>query len=116
MTKYCFDIDGTICTNTEGDYESAEPLAHAVDLVNELYSQGHSIILQTARGSVTKIDWRATTERQLKDWRVNYHELYFSKPSADVYVDDKAISAHSWHRERVDPLAILEMHKNKVET
>ena len=22
---YCFDIDGTICTNTDGDYEKAKP-------------------------------------------------------------------------------------------
>ena len=25
MKRYCFDIDGTICTNTWGEYEDAEP-------------------------------------------------------------------------------------------
>ena len=24
--KYVFDIDGTICTNTYGDYDDAQPL------------------------------------------------------------------------------------------
>ena len=89
---YCFDIDGTICTKTEGDYERAEPYHEAISRVNALYDAGHRIILYTARGSTTGIDWRRLTEQQLQTWRVRYHELRFGKPKADIFVDDKAIN------------------------
>ena len=46
----------------------------------------------TARGYVTKIDWRELTLNQLEEWNVKYHELILGKPNADVYVDDKAIN------------------------
>jgi hypothetical protein len=111
MTVYCFDIDGTICTNTEGDYENAKPFPDAITLINSLHRQGNRIILQTARGFTTKIDWRAVTENQLKEWGLNYHELYFSKPTADVYIDDKAINAYKWHNCQLDPFTILESCK-----
>lgn len=93
---YCFDIDGTLCTNTEGAYESAEPLPSMIEQVNALYAANHRIILFTARGSTTGIDWRAVTERQMKTWGVRYHELHFGKPTADVYVDDKAVNVRDW--------------------
>jgi len=96
---YCFDIDGTLCTNTEGDYEAAEPYPDVIAEVNRLYEAGHTILLLTARGSATGIDWRVTTERQMTAWGVRYHTLSFGKPSADVYVDDKAINALTWHRD-----------------
>ena len=91
--KYCIDIDGTICTNTCGKYEEAEPIPEAIAKVNALYDEGHSIILFTARGTTTQIDWRATTEKQLNQWKVKYHKLIFGKPEADIFIDDRAISA-----------------------
>jgi ribonucleotide monophosphatase NagD (HAD superfamily) len=93
---YCFDIDGTLCTNTEGDYESARPMAEAIARLNVLFDAKHKIILFTARGSTTGIDWRATTERQMKEWGVRYHELHLGKPTADIYIDDKAINIKDW--------------------
>ncbi|MGE5467644.1 MAG: hypothetical protein ACM3Y9_09500 [Ignavibacteria bacterium] len=97
--SYCFDIDGTLCTNTEGDYESAEPYPDVIAEVNRLYDAGHTILLLTARGSATGIDWRPVTERQMTDWGVRYHALFFGKPSADIYVDDKAVNALTWRRD-----------------
>ena len=44
-----------------------------------------------ARGFVTKIEWYKKTEIQLKKWGVKYHQLFFSKPHADLYTDDKGI-------------------------
>lgn len=95
---YCFDIDGTLCTNTDGDYEKAQPAQPVIDRVNALYANGHRILLQTARGATTGIDWRAATERQLAAWGVKYHALYFGKPTADLYVDDKAVNISEWMR------------------
>jgi hypothetical protein len=95
---YCFDIDGTLCTNTWGDYLNAEPFQDVISQVNRLYSLGHRIILYTARGATTGIDWHKDTARQMADWKVQYHSLHMGKPGADIYVDDKAINISDWRR------------------
>ena len=61
MTVYCFDIDGTICANTDGDYEHATLFKEVVGKINRLYDSGHKIIFYTARGSTTGIDWYDVT-------------------------------------------------------
>jgi len=96
MTVYCFDIDGTICTNTDGDYEQAVPFKEVIEKVNRLYDKGHKIIFFTGRGSTTGIDWYDLTKKQLKDWQVKYHKLIMGKPHADLYIDDKAINTVEW--------------------
>ena len=93
---YCFDIDGTLCSQTDGRYEEAVPFPRRIAVVNELYATGHTIKLFTARGTTTGINWRELTERQLSDWQVKYHELLFGKPEADVFVDDRAFNADAW--------------------
>ena len=93
---YCIDIDGTLCTNTEGEYEKAEPLPKRIEMANQLYDLGHHIILYTARGSTTGLDWRSLTERQMLEWGVQYHELILGKPTADIYIDDKALHVNDW--------------------
>jgi len=98
---YCFDIDGTLCTNTDGAYEMARAWPDVITRINALYDAGHRIILYTARGTTTGIDWRARTEAQLSAWGVRYHDLVFGKPTADVYVDDKAVNADVWRREGI---------------
>jgi hypothetical protein len=97
---WCFDIDGTICSNTHGDYDAAQPFPAVIAAINRLFDSGAHILLFTARGSQTGIDWRARTEAQLRRWGVRYHELRFGKPQADVYVDDRGISAEEFsHRQ-----------------
>lgn len=96
---YCFDIDGTLCANTDGDYERAEPDFRVISRVNSLYESGHKILLYTARGATTGIDWRGLTEGQLGSWGLKYHALYMGKPTADLYIDDKAINLRDWAAE-----------------
>jgi len=93
---YCFDIDGTLCTNTNGEYEKAEPYPDIIARVNALYRSGHRIVLNTARGSTTGMDWRELTQDQLRSWGVTYHELLLGKPAADIYIDDKAMDVRAW--------------------
>ena len=93
---YCFDIDGTICTNTDGDYEKAKPFLDVVAEVNRLYYTENRILLNTARGGTTGTDWTDVTKGQLKKWGVHYHELIMAKPTADVFIDDRAINAVAW--------------------
>ena len=87
--KIIVDIDQTICSFTNGDYEQAEPLIENIKIINELYND-HEIIYWTARGTETGIDWRKITEKQFKEWGVKYHELKFGKPNA-LFIDDKSL-------------------------
>lgn len=96
MKTYCFDIDGTICTQNSTEYDSASPFLDRIDKINNLYDEGNKIIFYTARGFVTGIDWEIVTKKQLKKWNVKYHELYFGKPAADVYIDDKHKDIFEW--------------------
>jgi len=94
---YVFDIDGTICSNSYGDYEKAEPYCERIDHINKLYDSGNTIIFHTARGmGRTKNNpvesnklFYELTEKQLIGWGVKYHKLFLGKPSGDIYIDDK---------------------------
>ena len=97
MTVYVFDIDGTICTNTFGEYNKATPFKERIEGINFLYDKGHTIKMFTARGSTTSKNWTDLTKMQLKKWGVKYHELIMNKkPHAHMYIDDKSINAFSF--------------------
>lgn len=76
----------------DNDYKLAKPKPETVELINYLYEQGHTIIINTARGFVTGIDWKELTIEQFRKAGLKYHRLYFTKPAADFYIDDKNIS------------------------
>ena len=98
---YCFDLDGTLCTlevdgmkeGKEKDvlqYNNAVPIVDRIKIVNSLYDDGHKIIIETARGTTSKIDWYEDTKKQLDGWGLKYHELRTGiKQCADIYIDDK---------------------------
>ena len=97
---YCFDIDGVLCSDTRGEYPKAVSDKVVISKLNSLYDAGNTIILYTARGSTTGIDWRELTEKQLKGWGVKYHNLIMGRPGADVYIDDKCIKVSEWGKEK----------------
>ena len=94
---YVFDIDGTICTITDGSYENAMPIQSRIDKINRLYDDGNTIIFQTARGmgrnknnrDLAISQFYDMTFKQLVSWSVKFHELHLGKPAGDLYVDDK---------------------------
>lgn len=87
---FVFDIDGVVAQLDETlQYDRELPLNKTIHIINRLYYMGNEIILFTARGYKTGIDWREVTERQMQDWGVCYHQLKFGKPAATFYVDDK---------------------------
>lgn len=91
------DIDNTICkTKDTTDYNKSKPIKKNINKANRLYNQGNIIVYWTARGSVTGINWRKETEKQLKDWGVKYHELKMDKPYYDLFIDDKNINTKDW--------------------
>jgi histidinol phosphatase-like enzyme len=95
--KYVFDLDGTLCTSTDGDYASASPILERIKKVNSLYESGNRIVILTARGMGRTSDnsqeasrlFESLTREQLNEWGVKYHALVMGKPAGDVYVDDK---------------------------
>ncbi len=96
MKTYVFDIDGTICSNTNGKYELASPYYERIDFINDLYKKGNTIKYFTARGTTTGIDWHDLTKKQLNEWGAFYHELILGKPQGDIYVDDKGFNCNNW--------------------
>ena len=94
---YCFDIDGCLGEEKIGDCLNAKPNNRRISEVNSLYRKGATIYLMTSRGMVSnnndqvKADkeMRTATEKQLKEWGVEYHQLFFGKPRAKYYIDDR---------------------------
>lgn len=90
IKTYAFDLDGTLCTLTDGKYESAEPFLDRIVHVNNLFEEGHTILIFTARGATSQRDLRDFTVGQLSAWGVKFHDLIMGKPHFDLLVDDKA--------------------------
>lgn len=93
---YAFDLDGTLCTNTQGDYENAAPFPKRISHVNHLRELGNVILIFTARGATSGRDLRELTEGQLRKWGVKYDRLVLGKPHFDVLIDDKAVSSAAY--------------------
>ena len=92
--RYCFDIDGTICTPgtcRECQYEGATPKKDRIKVINKLYDEGNTIVYWTARGSRKQIDWTELTAKQLAEWGVKYNELRVDKPFYDLFIEDKSL-------------------------
>ena len=96
---YVIDIDGTICSNTNGNYEDAKPIVDRIKVINKLYDEGNRIIFLTARGmgrysnnrSLAESEFWTFTRKQLEGWGIKFHHLLLGKPSGDIYIDDKGI-------------------------
>lgn len=87
--RFVFDIDGVIAVKRDDlSYDKAEPNEKMIRIINQLYDWGNEIILFTARGYVTGINWYPVTKASMDKWGVKYHELLMGKPNADFYVDD----------------------------
>ena len=76
------------------------PFRDRINKINQLYSEGNTIIFQTARGmgrsknspAFAYAKFFELTQDQLKKWGVKYHSLFLGKPAGDIYVDDKGIN------------------------
>jgi carbamoyl-phosphate synthase large subunit len=88
------DLDGTIVTTKNNEYEYAQPKKEMIDKINKLYNEGHTIIIRTGRGSKSGKDWTDLTIQQLREWGVKYHTLIMDrcKPECDWIIDDKNMS------------------------
>ena len=96
-TTFCFDIDGTICKTSKGDYKKSKPIKKIIELINKLYDKGHHIIFYTSRfnqkynfdkNKINRVGY-SFTKKQLNTWGVKYHKLLMMKPDYDFIIDDK---------------------------
>lgn len=104
--RICIDLDGVIC-NLKKDgqtYEELEPVTGAQEKLNELKQNGHYIIINTARhmktcsGNLGAVNARISliTLKWLEKFNIQYDEIYFGKPYADIYIDDNAFRFTEW--------------------
>ena len=115
MTRWCFDLDNTLVRTQGSDYENSTPIETAIKKVQAYKRRGDHIIIMTARGSGSKVDWREFTENQLKDFGIPYDQLIVGlKPGGvDVFVDDKAINALDWLADEERALSRVETKEHK---
>lgn len=97
--RIAIDLDDTIlhCKAADEEYGNEKPQARAIEILKRWKAQGHYIIIHTARnartceGNLGKILARQglTTLQWLEDNEVPYDEIWWSKPHADIFIDDK---------------------------
>lgn len=90
------DIDETICFYPGiRKYNLATPNNENIAKINKLYDEGWKIVYWTARGSMSGINFKEFTIKQLNDWGCKYHDVITGtssnpKPFYDMIIDDKA--------------------------
>jgi len=105
---FCIDIDGVLSKKLKwsvGDSYlrlramllNIEPNIKAIIKVNQLFDDGNTIILNTAR---IWHDYNPTVE-WLKKHGIKYHTLIMAKPLADFYIDDKNKSVEEFLSENI---------------
>jgi len=102
--RICFDLDNTLVTypTIVGDYSTVKPITKNITLLKNLKDDGHEIIIYTARrmkthnGNIGKVikDIASVTIDTLERLNIDYDELIFGKPIADIYIDDRAINPY----------------------
>lgn len=102
MKTYVFDLDHTLCDTKKDDngrwlYFESIPFLDRIQKVNQLWEEGHTIIIETARGCDSKINHYEKTFDQLRSWGLKFHQLRVGvKFGADYYVDDKAVNSEDF--------------------
>ncbi|MBI3837572.1 MAG: capsular biosynthesis protein [Planctomycetia bacterium] len=104
--RICIDLDGVVCRLREPsqDYADLEPVPGAVEKLRQLRAAGHYIIIATARhmktcdGNVGQAIARqgGVTFEWLARHGIEYDEIHFGKPHAQIYIDDNALRFESW--------------------
>lgn len=122
--RICIDLDGVICELRRPDqsYADLEPLPGAVERLRSLRAAGHYVILHTARhmktcqGNVGLVVARQglVTLEWLERHGVEYDEIHFGKPHADVYIDDNALRFTSWDEIDGDGGGLPRSHESTV--
>ena len=93
------DLDNTLCTTNNSDYENSKPIIERINKVNQLKKEGNYITIWTARGNTSGIDHINLTKQQLNKWDIHYDNLILGKPSYDLYIDDKSVNVNEYWKQ-----------------
>ena len=103
--RVCFDLDNTLVipSSIKGDYINVKPYQRNIELCQLMKNLGCTIIIYTARrmkthkGNVGKVTAEISriTFDTLDKFNIPYDEVYFGKPYADLYIDDKGYNPYS---------------------
>lgn len=88
VDQYVVDLDGTLVTETHGQYSLAQPIHENINKINGLYKQGARIIIHSARGmkrynnDVAEVykQYYEMTINQLHKFGILYTTLMLGKP------------------------------------
>lgn len=104
--RIVFDLDDTICRTQNRDYVNSSEISAVVSKMREMRKTlpDVEIIVHTSRGmascngdvSAAEAKNRPTVEEWLAKHGVKVDEIIFGKPLADLYVDDKAMTAEDF--------------------
>lgn len=110
-----FDIDGTICSQSNPDYENAVPFQEKIDIVNTLFDRGYIINFFTSRymgrtnsniKKVYEIGYDFTFN-QLQGWNIKFHNLFMGKPLYDIFIDDKCLDyKDNWENHLIQKIKV----------
>ena len=97
MKKFCFDLDGVICSTKNNNYKQSRPKKDVIKIINQLYKKNY-ILIYTARymgrsnnnEKLAKKRGYQFTLNQIKKWGLKFDKLKTGKPSYDVIIDDKS--------------------------
>lgn len=118
--RICIDLDGTICTIKKPDetYADVKVQPGAKEFIDSLKADGHTIIINTARnmqtqghnvGKVLKNVGKITLD-WLEENKIQYDEIFFGKPNADITIDDRVMKFEDWRK--MDKNQVLKMGKD----
>jgi capsule biosynthesis phosphatase len=121
VRRIAIDLDGTICPIKQPNqsYADLKPLNGAVEGIRNLRSAGYVVLIVTARnmatceGNVGKVmkNVGLLTLSWLAEHGVEYDEIYFGKPNADLYIDDRAMRFSSWADIQVETIEREARHR-----
>ena len=110
--KIVFDLDDTICRTKNRDYANSSEISAVVSKIKEIRDRlpGTEIVIHTSRGMAScngdveaaEKKNRPTIENWLKEHGIEVDEIIFGKPLADIYVDDKAMTALDFGEAEID--------------
>jgi len=110
-----FDVDDVLCFRDETlpvestigpkKYEGCRPNPDKIQLLNDCYDEGYTIVLYTSRGmgqfkgdgKQCEKELREVTIRLLDEWGAKYHQIVFGKIHFDLLIDDKVRNSENTH-------------------
>lgn len=123
--RICIDLDGVICELKKPgqSYADLQPMPGAIEKLRGLKAAGHYLIIHTARhmktceGNVGRVIARQghVTLSWLAKHGIEYDEIHFGKPHAQVYIDDNALRFSGWDKIKPDGSSLPNSTEHELE-